>query len=59
MGTLGSQKKFVAEISKAQSEKYLALVGTLHADMQFQLGQPLGELKAWAQKRKLELLDSK
>ena len=58
MGTLGSQKKFVAEISRAQSEQYLDLVAVLHADMQSCLGQPLNQLKAWAQKRKLELLDS-
>ena len=55
-GCQNAKKRFMAEITQSQSQHYLELIQTLHADMQSFLGEKFAKVKAWAKERKNELL---
>ena len=55
-GCQNAKKRFMVEITQSQTEHYLELTKTLHAEMQSFLGDKFAKVKAWAKERKNELL---
>ena len=56
MGSAGVTKKFIVEVSRSQTQKYLSVIKEVESYLQGHVGKPLQEVKALAKKKKQELL---